>query len=207
MPADTDRRRRDAARRRPTRRGRRAALRRRRATSPASPKPDPILVVDDVTPALRRPHRRRRRPRRDPARRHHRADRPERRRQDDVLQPAHRLRPARRRATGRSTAQRSTASPALQGGPAGHGAHLPAHQGAVPADGDREHAARRHRPAGENVCHGAVPRRLWRGQERRDHRARPTSCSARFKLDAEARRLRRHRCPAASASCSRWPGR
>ena len=48
-------------------------------------------------PALRRDDGRRRRPHRDPARRHHRADRAERRRQDHVLQPAHRLRQAQHR--------------------------------------------------------------------------------------------------------------
>ena len=52
---------------------------------------------------VRRPHRGRRRACRDPARRDHRADRPQRRRQDDLLQPAHRLRPARR---GRVVVQR-----------------------------------------------------------------------------------------------------
>ena len=60
-------------------------------------------------PAVRRPHRGRRRARRDPARRDHRPDRPQRRRQDDVLQPAHRLRPARQR---QLDVQRPSRSPA-----------------------------------------------------------------------------------------------
>ena len=87
------------------------------------------------------------------------ADRPQRRRQDHVLQPAHRLRPARTRATGPSTARASTGVPAYRVARLGHGPHLPADQGALQAHRAREHAARRDRPAGREPAAGRCSRR------------------------------------------------
>ena len=136
---------------------------------PGAAKPDPILVADGIVRQFGGLTRGRRRPRRDPARCDHRPDRPQRRRQDDLLQPAHRLRPARR---GHLVVRRPVPQGrgGAQGGPAGHGAHLPAHQGAVQADRDREHAARRDRPEGRERLHGAVPGHLGRPGAG-DHRA------------------------------------
>ena len=99
MPADQDSETGTATQEAGTRRGQRdaaAAALADVAHEPGAPKPDPILVADTDRAAVRRPHRGRRRARRGPARGHHRADRPQRCRQDHLLQPAHRLRPARR---------------------------------------------------------------------------------------------------------------
>ena len=79
---------------RPAGRRRARAGRRRARAGRQEARPDPRRRRH--RPAVRRPDRGRRRARRDPARRDHRADRPQRRRQDHLLQPAHRLRPARR---------------------------------------------------------------------------------------------------------------
>ena len=84
---------------------------------PGVAKPDPILVGRRRLPLVRRAGRGRRRPPRGPARRDHRAHRTERRRQDDAVQPAHRLRQADARRVdvrrhGRSADGPRTASPA-----------------------------------------------------------------------------------------------
>ena len=78
-------------------------------------------------PSVRRPRRRRRRPRRGPAQRDHRAHRSERRRQDDVLQPADRLRRRRTRAVVVRRSRRRRPCTA-QARPARHGADVPADQ-------------------------------------------------------------------------------
>ena len=75
---------------------------------------------------------------------------------------------------------------------------------AGPADGDRQHDAGRHGQRGERFFRGLL-RRLWRQEG--EIEARADDLLARFKLDAQAGRVRRRRCPAASASCWRWPGR
>ncbi len=62
--------------------------------APGSAKPDPILTVDRIVRQLRRHDRRRRGPPRGAAWGDHRADRPQRGRQDHVLQPDHRVRQA-----------------------------------------------------------------------------------------------------------------
>jgi ABC-type molybdenum transport system ATPase subunit/photorepair protein PhrA len=51
------------------------------------------------------------------------------------------------RATGPSTAATWGTCPRTRRRQAGHGSHLPAHQGAVPPDRPRQHAARRREPA------------------------------------------------------------
>ena len=109
--------------------------------TPGVAKPDPILTRGQRDAHLRRAHGRRRRAPRGAAGGHHGPDRPERRREDHPLQPAHLLRPAGQRdlVLQRPVAQ---AGAGLQGLPDGHGAHLPADQGAVQADRDREHAGR-----------------------------------------------------------------
>ena len=94
----------------------------------------------------------------------------------------------------------------LQGRPPRHGAHVPADQGADPPVRDREHEARRHRPARRGRVHAACFKPLWKAQEQ--------------EIDGQGRRAARAvqacttcatsspaPCPAASASCSRWPGR
>ena len=118
----------------------------RARTSSASPKPDPILVADGV----------------------HRqfgglvavdvdhveiqrglitgADRAQRRRQDDVLQPAHRVRRARPRARGRSTARTSPGSPGYKLARAGMVRTFQLTKSLSRAVGDGEHEARRPAP-------------------------------------------------------------
>ena len=154
-------------------------------TSPVPPSPTRSWSPTASRRTLRRPHRRRRRAPRGPARRDHGPDRPQRRRQDDVLQPAHRLRQARRRARGRSTAQRSPASPPTRS--PGCGMVRTFQLTKVLAkltvmENMRLGATGQTRR--ERLCAALFPA-LWRGQEKRDHRARPTSCSTRFKLDAK----------------------
>ena len=77
----------------------------------------------------------------------------------------------------------------VQGGPRRHGPHLPAHQGAVQADGHREHAPRRHRPAWRERVAGPVPRLLAQPGGRH-HRARRGAARA-VQARRQARRLRR----------------
>ena len=174
-------------------------------TSPGAPKPDPILVADDVTRTLRRPHRRRRRPRRDPARRHHRADRAQRCRQDHVLQPADRLRPARRRRPGRSTARRLNGVPAYKVARLGMVRTFQLTKVLSKLTVHREHAPRRHRPARRDVLRAHVRRRC--GAARRTPTpSGPTSCW-RASSSTRSARTSPARCPAASASCSRWRAR
>ena len=62
------------------------------------------------------------------------------------------------------------------GRPAGHGAHLPADQGAVQAHRHREHAARRDRAERRERVPGAVRRRSGARRSRRSPSA-PTTCS------------------------------
>jgi hypothetical protein len=126
---------------------------------------------------VRRPHGGRRRPRRDPARHDHRADRPERRRQDHVLQPAHRVRHARHGHVAVRRRRPLAGVPPAQGSRARHGAHLPAHQGAHQADGHREHEARATGPEGREAVELPSSRSLWRARSGRDRPPAPTSCS------------------------------
>ena len=84
-----------------------------------------------------------RRPPRGAAWRDHGADRSQRRRQDDVLQPPHRLRQARHRAPWSSTGRRPAARPSYTLAVEGHGPHVPADQGAGQDVGARQHDAGR----------------------------------------------------------------
>ena len=111
--------------------------------------------------------------------RDHRADRPQRRRQDHVLQPAHLLRPPGRR---RLVVQRQEPEQGVRRTKVArlrHDPHLPADQGAVQADGHREHAGRR-RPArrGETPAGRRCSRPFWRSAGEGQHRRRPTRCSS-----------------------------
>ena len=170
------------------------------STSPAPSKPDPILVATACTrrsaasTAVDVEHLEVQRGAITGA------DRPQRRRQDHAVQPAHRLRPARRRRAGPSTASSLAGVSRLQGGPARHGPHLPADQGAVPADRAGEHAARRHRAARRELCSPPWSRRSGAAQERRDHRA-GRRAAAPVQARRQAGRLRRHpvRRPAQAA--------
>ncbi len=96
-------------------------------------------------PLLRWPAGRRRRAHRGAARSDHRADRPERRRQDDLLQPVDPVRHARHRNdhVRRQLDIRSPLAPARR---SRDGSHLPAHQGAGQDARDRQHDARRAAP-------------------------------------------------------------
>ena len=67
--------------------------------------------------------------------------------------------------------------PRLQGGPARHGPHLPAHQGALQADRHREHARRRHRAARREACSRPCSHRCG-GRRRPPTPRRPTRCSS-----------------------------
>ena len=138
---------------------------------------------------LRWPHRRRGRPPRDPARRHHRPDRTQRRRQDDAVQPAHRLRPARH---GHVVLRRQVAGQAVAapGRPARRRPHVPAHQGAVPAHRPAEHAAGRTGPARRGLLPRARPGHLegaGEGQHREGDGPAPALQAGR-----QEGRLRRH---------------
>ena len=190
----------------PRRRARRPPACTSATPCPGVAKVDPIIVADGVTPHLRRPHRRRRRAPRDPARRHHGAHRPERRRQDDAVQPAHGLRQARRRHVDLRRPSLSGV-PAYRGRAHGPGPHLPAHEGARPAHGARQHEARREGPD--------AARRFWsepdprRSGASRTTRSRTTRHGAAREVQArrEEATTSRRASPAGSASCSRWRGR
>ena len=70
-----------------------------------------------------------------------------------------------------------TERPAYRVARRGHGPHLPADQGALPADRAGEHAGRGDRPAGREPAAGHVRAVLaWPGA--REHRAGPTPCSS-----------------------------
>ena len=159
-------------------------------------------------PSVRRHDRGQRRPPRGPARHHHRADRPQRCGQDDVLQPDHRLRQADLRREGRPLVvrgQRPRQDLGLERGPLGHGPHLPAHQGAEPDDGDGQHDARRAGPGRREPPQVDVQAALGRARRGRS-RPRPWSSST-GSTCWRRRTTSPAASPAASASCSRWPGR
>ena len=113
--------------------------------------------------------------------------RPERRRQDDVLQPDHRLLPADRRATSCSTARTSTACRPPQRVEHGHGPHLPDHRDLSGAHGAGERPDRASRRglgfslrawltrADKQRVADALDEVLAHGQP---HRPRPTVWSA-----------------------------
>ena len=134
------------------------------ATEPGVAKPDPILVADGIRrqfggiTAVDVEHLEFQRGS------DHGADRPERRRQDHLLQPAHRVRRGRPRAMDvRRQGDERHGRP--QDGAARHGAHLPAHEEPHPPVGHREHEARRHPPAGrERVERLFKP--IWGAQEK-----------------------------------------
>ena len=135
---------------------------------------------------------------------HHRADRPQRRRQDHVLQPAHRVRHRRRR-------QVDVQRPRMNGVPA----HKVARRGMVRTFQLTKALSKltvlenmrlgAQDQRGERFCAALVPS-LWRAPGGRDHRAGRGAAPA-LQARRQARRLRRQRCPAASASCWRWPAR
>ena len=109
-----------------------------------------LLQVENVSQAFRQPGRRRRRVadgRAGRAARHHR---PERRRQDHVLQPDQRLPSADRRARSCSMDEDITGSAGAPACGHGHGAHLPDHRGL-----SRAHRARQ--PAHRGRGRGRLP--------------------------------------------------
>ena len=115
---------------------------------------------------------------------------PERRREDDPVQPAHLLRPARTAAPGPSRTGALKRVPAYKVVPDGHGAHLPADQGAVQADRDREHAGRGDRGRRARACSLPCSRRCGASQETAQHHARGRAARA-VPPRQEARGLRR----------------
>ena len=131
---------------------------------------------------LRRPHRRRRRAPRGPAGRHHGAHRAQRRRQDHLLQPAHRLRPARRRARGRSTARTWPGVAAHQVARLGMVRTFQLTKSLARLSVLENMQARRHRP---DAASGSSPASSGRcgGARRREVEARAEDLLARFKLD------------------------
>ncbi len=90
-------------------------------------------------------------------------------------------------------------------GPGRHGPHLPADQVPQPDDGDGQHDAGRSRPARREPADQHVQGDLGRSRRRRSRR-RPTSCSTASR-SAPRRTTTPAASRAASASCSRWPGR
>ena len=85
----------------------------------------------------------------------------------------------------------------------GHGAHLPAHQGAVEAHRHREHAAWVPPGSAGNIGTPASSRRFGAGRSGPSPRA-PTSCS----LDSPSTpsvKTSPDRCQVVNASCLRWP--
>ena len=191
------------------RRDRRVAAARRSPTSPpdpGAPKPDPILVADGVRRTLRRHHRRRRRPPRGAARLDHRADRAQRRRQDDVLQPADRLRQARRRRLDVRRHVDGRRRRRTRWRAQGMVRTFQLTKSLDQAVGHREHEARRHRPARRDAGGTACSRALLASAGARDRgprrrAARRASGSTTCATSTPAR------CRAVSASCSRWRGR
>ena len=107
----------------------------------------------------------------------HGADRPQRRRQDDPLQRDHRLLPRRRAARSRFDGDDDPRRAALRDRAARHGAHLPDHQGAGGDAGDRQHDARRARPAGRAPAQRCLPPRRPRGARGARSASRRWSCS------------------------------
>ena len=87
----------------------------------------------------------------------------------------------------------------------GHGAHLPAHQGAVQAHRDPEHAAGGHRAEGREHAGAACSPRSG-GARRTPTPTGPTSCW-RGSSSTPSARTSPAACPAGSASCWRWPAR
>ena len=116
----------------------------------------------------------------------HRADRPERRRQDDALQRDHRLLPARRRRGQLRRRRDPRRSPPHAIARRGHGAHVPDHEGAGGDAGDRQHDARRARPARRAASQrGLPPARVPRARAR-GRASRRWSCSRRSASTASA---------------------
>ncbi len=172
---------------------------------PGVAKPDPILVADGVRRTLRRPRRGRRRPRRGPAGHHHRAHRAQRRRQDDLLQPPHRVRQARR---GPLELRRPATSPASR-------RYKVARQGMVRTfqltkslarlSVIENMKARRHRTSGASGSSPACSRPLWRDQEPRDRG--PGRRAARpLQARPHARRVRRLPLGRAAQAAGDGPG-
>ncbi len=159
-----------------------SAVRRRRA-GPGVPKPDPIVVADDVTrhfggmTAVDVDHLEVQRGA------HHGAHRPQRGRQDDAVQPAHRVRQAEH---GPLDVRGPLAAGYArgQGGAVRHGAHVPADQGAVPDDGHREHAPRAPPPSPARTCSPPSCRRCG-GPREREITEQAEELLVRFKLDAK----------------------
>ena len=150
-------------------------------------RPDPHRP--ERAPTLRRRRRRRRRHGRGAARLDHRLDRSQRRRQDDVLQPAVGLREARRRHVDvrrpRHDRRRRPPRRVLR-----DGAHVPAHEEPHQAGGHREHEARRHRPAGRAVVERPVAVGLASAGER--DRAAGRRAAGALPPRPHAQRVRRH---------------
>ena len=110
------------------------------------------------------------------------ADRPQRCRQDDVLQPDHRVRPSHHGRQGAHWAFDGApwTRPRPPASRAGMVRHLPAHQGAEPDDRDREHDARRAGTGpGEPLQVDVPPHLAGPGARERGEGRRPL---ARFKL-------------------------
>ena len=158
---------------------------------PGSAKPDAILKVDNITRHFGGITAVDVGPPRGAARDHHRADRAQRRRQDDVLQPDHRLRPPVGRAGGALELRRRHARPDLgvEGRQVRHGPHLPAHQGAEPDDGDGQHDAGRPEPGRREPRQVPVQAVLGRAGEG-DRGQGPRAARA-VQPAREAQRLRR----------------
>ena len=167
-------------------------------------KPDPAIVVDGVrrtfgglTAVVGRPPR-------DPARRHHRPDRPERRRQDDAVQPADRLRPAQHR---HLVLRRHGRCRKL-------GPHQVARLGVVRTFQLTKALSRltvlqnmllgAQGQKGERFFAALIPG-VWRARSGRTPR-RPWTCSP-GSSSTPRRTTSPAPCPAVSASCSRWRAR
>ena len=160
-----------------------------RRPSRASRKPDPILVADGVRRCFGGARRGRRRPPRGPARSHHRAHRPQRRGQDHVVQPAHRLRPAGHRHVASSTVNALAGVPGPQGGARSAWCARSSSPRPCPAVRAREHEAGRHGQRGESFLRAPRPGR-WRAQEA-EIEARADDLLDRFGMAHMPRRVRR----------------
>ena len=112
---------------------RRRGTARRWPRTPGVAKPDAIFVADDVVRSFGGLRGGRRRPPRGPARHDHLADRPQRRREVDLLQPRLPASTGPTAGRGPSRGEDVSGRVGLPDRPAGHGPDLPAHQGADPA--------------------------------------------------------------------------
>ena len=122
----------------------------------------------------------------------HGADRPERRRQDDLLQPDHGLLQARPAARRTSTATTIHGRPPYTIARLGMVRTFQITKALARDAGDRQHDARRAEPARREAAQRRLPPARVAPARAARSTSRRSSCSSVFNLDQARRRLRRH---------------